>query len=250
MGTVGYVAAKEDVMTKVVAINGSPRMQKGNTAMILTPFIEGMQEAGAEVELFYAKRLKVEPCTGGFTCWYQKPGECHIKDDMRLVYPKLWEAEILVLATPVYIPLPGEMQNIINRLVPLIEPLLETREGLTRARFRKEVEIRQFVVVATGGWWEKANLDLVVHIVKEYARVASVEFAGAVLRPHAFLMRDASDTRKKGELTEDGTAVVNAAKRAGEELIKQGVMSEETLEMVSRPLISQEDLRLRYNRAL
>ena len=237
-------------MTKVVAINGSPRMQKGNTAMILTPFIEGMQEAGAEVELFYAKRLRVEPCTGGMICWYQKPGECHIKDDMQLLYSKLLQAEILVLAAPVYIPLPGEMQNVINRLVPLIEPLLETREGHTRARFRKEVAIRKMVVVATGGWWEKANLDLVVRVVKEYARVASVEFAGAVLRPHAFLMREVSDTRKKGELTEDGTAVVNAAKRAGEELIKQGVMSEETLEMVSRPLISQEDLRLRYNRAL
>jgi multimeric flavodoxin WrbA len=237
-------------MTKVVAINGSPRMQKGNTAMILTPFIEGMQEAGAEVELFYAKRLKVEPCTGGMICWYQKPGECHIKDDMQLLYPKLREAEILVLAAPVYIPLPGEMQNVINRLVALIEPLLETREGLTRARFRKEVAIRKMVVVATGGWWEKANLNTVVLIVKELARVSSVEFAGAVLRPHAFLMREVSDTRKKGELTEDGTAVVNAAKRAGEELVKQGVMSEKTLEMVSRPLISQEDLRLRYNRAL
>lgn len=237
-------------MTKVVAINGSPRMQKGNTAMILTPFIEGMEEAGAEVELFYAKRLKVEPCTGGFICWHQKPGECHIKDDMQLVYPKLAQAEILVLATPVYSPLPGEMQNVINRLVPLLDPLLETREGRTRARFRQEVEIRKMVVVATGGWWEKANLDMVVRIVKEFARVASVEFAGAVLRPHAFLMRDSSATRKQAELTEDGTAVVNAARRAGAELIKQGVMSEETLEMVSRPLLSQEDLRLRYNRAL
>ena len=250
MGTVGYVAAKEDVMTKVVAINGSPGMQKGNTAMILTPFIEGMQEAGAEVELFYAKRLKVEPCTGGLICWRQKPGECYIKDDMRLVYPKLWEAEILVLATPVYIPLPGEMQNVINRLVPLLDPLLETREGRTRARFRKEVSIRKMVVVATGGWWEKANLDTVVQIVKELARVASVEFAGAVLRPHAFLMRDGSGAGQQGELTEDGTAVVNAAKRTGGELIKQGVMSEETLEMVSRPLISREELWLRYNRAL
>lgn len=237
-------------MTKVVAINGSPRMRKGNTAMILTPFIEGMEEAGAEVELFYAKRLKVEPCTGGFICWYQKPGECHIKDDMQLVYPKLAQAEILVLATPVYSPLPGEMQNVINRLVPLLDPLLETREGRTRARFRQEVEIRKMVVVATGGWWEKENLDTVVRIVKEFARVASVEFAGAVLRPHAFLMRDSSATRKQAEFTEDGTAVVNAARRAGAELIKQGVMSEETLEMVSRPLISQEDLRLRYNRAL
>jgi multimeric flavodoxin WrbA len=31
-------------MTRVVAINGSPRMLRGSTDRILTPFIEGMQE--------------------------------------------------------------------------------------------------------------------------------------------------------------------------------------------------------------
>ena len=36
---------------KVIAFNSSPRMDKGNTALILNPFLEGMREAGAEVEL-------------------------------------------------------------------------------------------------------------------------------------------------------------------------------------------------------
>ena len=105
-------------MTRVVAINGSPRLEKGNTHVVLTPFLQGMTDAGAGVELFYASRLDVEPCTGEFHCWYEKPGECYIKDDMELLYPELREAEILVLATPVYIPLPGEMQNVINRALP------------------------------------------------------------------------------------------------------------------------------------
>jgi multimeric flavodoxin WrbA len=38
---------------KVLAINSSPRMGRGNTALILNPFLEGMKGAGAEVELFY-----------------------------------------------------------------------------------------------------------------------------------------------------------------------------------------------------
>ncbi len=49
---------------KVIAINGSPRMEKGHTALILTHFIHGMMDAGSEVELFYVRRLKVKPCTG------------------------------------------------------------------------------------------------------------------------------------------------------------------------------------------
>jgi len=232
-------------MTKAIAINGSPAMEKGNTAMLLAPFIQGMADAGADVELFYVGRLKIKPCAcGEMYCWYKKPGECCIKDDMQLLYPKLREADILVLATPVYIPLPGGMQNLINRLCPLIQPLLETREGRTRARFHKDVAIHKIVLVATGGWWEKGNFGTVVRIAKELAEDASVEFAGAVLRPHAFLMK------KKGQTTEGGEAVLNAAKRAGYELLQEGRMDEETLERVSRPLISQEALRRRYNKAL
>ena len=119
-------------MTKAIAINGSPQMEKGNTAMILSPFAQGMMDAGADVEIFYASRLKVKPCTcGEMYCWYKKPGECFIKDDMQGLYPKLKEADILILATPVYIPLPGDMQDIINRLCPLLKPLLEKRHGLS-----------------------------------------------------------------------------------------------------------------------
>jgi len=220
-------------------------MEKGNTAMVLIPFIQGMMDAGSDVELFYASRLKVKPCTcGEMYCWYKRPGECCIKDDMQLLYPKLKKADILILATPVYIPLPGEMQNIINRLCPLVKPFLETREGRTRARFHEEVEIQKIVLVSTGGWWEKENFGTVVRITEELAEDASVEFAGAVLRPHAFLMKE------EGELTEEGEAVLNAVRRAGYELVKEGVMSKETLEVISRPLISEDELRRRYNQAL
>lgn len=223
---------------KVISINGSPRMEKGYTAIILTPFVQGMIEAGSEVELFYARRLKIKPCTcGEMYCWYNKPGECCIKDDMQLLYPQLKEADILVLATPVYIPLPGEMQNFINRLCPLIVPILENCQERTRARFHKQVKIRKIVLVSTGGWWEKANFETVVRIIEELTKDASVEFAGAVLRPHAFLMK------KKEKLTKDGEAVLNMVKRAGYELIKEGVMNKETLDAISRPLVSEEELR-------
>ncbi len=230
---------------KVIAINGSPRMEKGYTALLLTPFIQGMMDAGAEVKLFYARRIKVKPCTcGQMYCWYEKAGECCIKDDMQLLYPQLRGADILVLATPVYIPLPGEMQNFINRLCPLIEPYLEIHEGRTRASFHKQVKIRKIVLLSSGGWWEKANFETVVRITEELAKGANVEFAGAVLRPHAFLMKE------KGKLTKDGEAVLNAVKRAGYELIKKGVMNKETLYEISHPLISEEELRSRYNNLL
>ena len=221
-------------MSKAVAINGSPRMERGDTAMVLDPFIEGMAEAGSHVELFYATRLKVKPCAcGTMYCWTEMPGECCIKDRMELLYPRLKEADTLVLATPVYIPLPGHMQNVINRLCPLLDPVLEFRKGRTRATFRRDVHIRSIALVSTGGWWEKGNFGTVVRIVKELAEDAGVKFGGAVLRPHAHAMR------RQGELTQEGSAVLDVVRKAGYELIKDGVMNPETLAAISRPLISR-----------
>ena len=231
-------------MIKGVAINGSPRKYKGNTGTILNAFIQGMKDAGAEVDVFYTKNLRPKPCTGKMKCWWETPGECYIKDDMQKVYPRLREADILILATPVYIPLPGEMQIVINRLCPLAKPLLETREGRTRGRLLDNVMLRKLVLVSTGGWWEKENLDTVVRIAEELAENMSIEFSGAVLRPHAFLMK------KKGELTEDGVTTINAVKKAGYEFVKNGRLSDDILETIRRPLISREELIQMYNRAL
>ncbi|MCX6084276.1 MAG: flavodoxin family protein [Caldiserica bacterium] len=211
-------------MVRAVAINGSPQMEKGNTALVLASFIQGMMDAGAEVELLYASRLTVKPCSCGVMyCWDDGPGECCIQDDMQLLYPKLKAADVLILATPVYVPLPGDMQNVVNRLMPLIEPKLERRQGRTRARFREDVGIQKIVLVATSGWREVENCDTVVRIVKELAEDASTEFAGAVLRPHADAMR------ADGKVTRDGQAVLDAVRRAGNELVKEGRMNQETL---------------------
>jgi multimeric flavodoxin WrbA len=223
-------------MDTAIALNGSPRMEKGNTAGILDSFIRGMTEAGCAVELFNVDRLDVRPCTGELRCWHSQPGECYIHDDMDRLYPKLRAARILILAAPVYIPLPGGFQNVLNRLCPLLDPVLEIREQRTRGRFREGVEITKLVLVSTCGWWEMGNFGTVVRIAEELAKDAGIVFSGAVLRPHAFMMR------RQGELTEDGREVLGAAQDAGRELVADGEMRESTLARISRPLIKYEEL--------
>ncbi len=39
---------------KALAINCSPAKAESNTALVLNPFIEGLEEAGAHVDLFYS----------------------------------------------------------------------------------------------------------------------------------------------------------------------------------------------------
>ncbi|MFX1370084.1 MAG: flavodoxin family protein [Promethearchaeota archaeon] len=226
-------------MTNVFAVNGSARMEKGFTAIILEAFIEGMRVAGANVELVYPRKHRIRPCIGDFQCWFSKVGECVQTDDMQMLLERMKTADILVLATPVYLPLPGAFQNFLNRLMPLVEPILEFTNGRTRAKFHQYVRISKIVLVATGGWWEIDNLGTVLRIAEEIAKDTTVDFAGAILRPHAFMMNESE---------EDKQNILEITKKVGRQLIEEGKMSKEDLEAISRPLISEEELRDYYNR--
>lgn len=219
----------------VFAINGSARAEKGKTAVILNSFLEGAKKAGAKIELYYSQKLKIKPCTGCFYCWEKKTlGRCLIKnDDMDKLYPKLHKADILVLATPVYIPLPDYFQSFMNRLLPLFNPELKTMpNGRTRAIPNKDVRIKKIVLVSTCGWWEMGNFNVVLHIVKELAANISLEFTGAILRPHVGYMIPEDEKTKK---------VLENCELAGFQLIKEGKMLPAILKQISKPLITRKN---------
>lgn len=221
--------SKKDHVTRVVVLNGSLRMEKGLTGKILTPFLEGLQQAGAVVDMSYVKRMNILPCAGDLSCWNKNPGRCHIHDDMQTLYPKLRDADILVIATPVYVPLPGEMQNVLNRLVCLLEEKVTVRHGRSRAKFRPGVNIKTVVLVSSSGWWEKGNFRTVERIVRELAKDASVHYAGALLRPHIDWFERNQKKKEK---------IIAAAREAGLQLVRKETIAKETLSVIAQPLIS------------
>jgi len=223
-------------MLNVLAINGSPKKAKGRTAKILKPFLDELENLGANVDLLYSSRLQINPCNcGRFYCWRDAPGKCIHKDAMEHLFPRIKQANLLVFATPIYIPLPGEMQIFLNRLTPLLNPKIRFHDGRTVAQFRDDVQVNNIVLLATGGWWERENLDRLPLIFKEFATVSSVTFGGAILRPHAQRMK------KEGQLTDGGLAIMKSIRRAAHELVETGAMKRTTLEEISQPLISREE---------
>lgn len=217
---------------KVIAINASPRMEKGNTAEILMPFLSGIREAGAEVELFYTRNLQIAPCQADFACWFHTPGTCYQKDGMGMLLPKLAAADIWVFATPVYVDgMPGPLKNLVDRFIPLLQPFFELREGHCRHPLRAGVRQGKFVLVASCGFWEMDNFDpLLVH-VKAFCRNLNKEFSGALLRPHAGALKWMI---KKGEAVND---IFDAARLAGRQLIQDGAIPDQTLATLSRTLL-------------
>jgi len=219
---------------KVLVINGSARKEKGYTAKVLDPFIKGMKKAGAQVELLYSKQLNINPCNGEFDCWYKNIGKCYINDGMQQVYPKLRETDVLVLGIPVYFAIPSEMQKFLNRLMPLMHPILKFGAARTYIKFHDDVRIKKIVLVSVCGWWEIGNFDLVEHLVKEICLKSNVKFVGSVLRPHGYYLSD-----KSIEVDE----VINALEEIGSILVKEGNLPKDLLKIIAKPLISEKEFR-------
>jgi len=86
---------------KILSINSSPRTGgQSKTELMLNHLVEGMQEAGAEVEVVNLREKKIKNCIGCFTCWTKTPGKCLQKDDMtNEIFPKLLASDLVVYAT-------------------------------------------------------------------------------------------------------------------------------------------------------
>ena len=212
---------------KVLAINGSPHMVEGNTAMILNPFLEGMKEAGADVDLFYTRKLKIGPCNGDMSCWFVNPGTCGQKDDMQMLLPKFKEADVIVWASPVYYAgVTGPLKNLMDRQLPLH---IEGEMGSKR---------QKIVLVSTCGAWEVSMFDPLLQQMKAlYGRPeGSSDFAGALLRPMADGMKEMIKAGETG-LVE---GVFRAAKEAGRQLAKEGKISEELQKEVAKELMPRD----------
>ena len=217
---------------KVIVINASPKMDKGNTAFILAPFLDGMREAGAEIEVFFTKKMKIGPCEGDLACWFETPGRCVKRDDMDMLLPRLAGSEIWVFATPVYVDgMSGPLKNMLDRLIPLVYPFFEIRGGHCRHALREGTNPGKLVLVSTCGFWELDNFDPLLNHIKAICKNIKREFAGALLRPHSRAFKSMAES---GEPVGD---IVEAARDSGRQLIRDGSISGKTLAVISRELL-------------
>ena len=86
---------------KVVAVFGSPRT-KGNSTTLGKNIVVGAESNGADVQIFHLSKMNINPCTGCNSCQFELSKDCVIKDDMKLVYPRLREAYALIISSPIY----------------------------------------------------------------------------------------------------------------------------------------------------
>lgn len=99
---------------RVLILSSSPR-RHGNSDTLCDEFLRGAREAGHDAEKIFLRDRTIYYCTGCGTC--TEPGRsCPQYDDAREIIEKMVEADVIVLASPVYFyAMSAQMKTLIDR---------------------------------------------------------------------------------------------------------------------------------------
>ena len=106
---------------KIVILNGSPR-KNGNTSALTAEFKRGAEEAGNTVTEFHLSDMNINGCLGFWRGGKDAAHPCAQRDDMEQIYPAYREADVVVLASPLYYWfVSGFLKNAFDRLFAIAE---------------------------------------------------------------------------------------------------------------------------------
>ena len=88
-------------MSKTAAIFLSSPRKGSNSSILAVAMGEGVSAAGGTVEVVDLARLDIKPCLACEACT-NNGGKCVQRDGMKMVYSQVINADIIILATPVY----------------------------------------------------------------------------------------------------------------------------------------------------
>ena len=103
-------------MKNVLILSGSPR-KGGNSDLLCDEFMRGAKESGNNVTKINVASKKIAPCHACYFCG-EHGGECVYKDDMAEILQAMIDADVLVLASPVYFySIDAQLKAVIDRTV-------------------------------------------------------------------------------------------------------------------------------------
>lgn len=135
---------------KVLILSGSPR-KNGNSDILCDEFMKGAIESGNDVEKIRVSEKSIGYCRACYAC---KKGACVIKDDMAEVLQKMIDADVIVLASPVYFySIDAQLKTLIDRTV---------------ARWT-EVKDKEFYYIVTAADAELQSAETTIQCFRGYA---------------------------------------------------------------------------------
>ena len=209
-----------------VIVYGSPRLTKSGSYHLGENFAMGLKKGGVAVEEIMIHKKKINPCLGCFTCWIKTPGKCVQRDDMDELLPIIDNADLIVYALPLYIySIPGPVKTFQDRQLPMAEPYLVDKNGITSHPRRNKDKILKVFVISVAGFPEKSHFDAMIATFKQVFKPNKERYLGEILIGGAHQMGDDAAQRIYADLYE-------LMQQVGIEIAKDERVSESTLKQI------------------
>jgi multimeric flavodoxin WrbA len=217
----------------LLAFNSSPRDQEtSKTELVLQKFLEGARRAGASTETLYLRDYRIKHCLGCYSCWLKTPGRCVQKDDMsEELFDRYLHADLVVLASPIS---PGtmnaRMKLFVERTLPMMDPLAAAPEaGGVPHRYEKMPKV---VTLSVCGFWDQSMFQAL-------SLTWRMCLGGDLI---AEIYRNSAEFLSLPEFQTQAQMVLDAVAQAGEEVVRQGRVSPDTLAALTQPLAPADTL--------
>lgn len=196
----------------VTAIYGSPRAG-GNSDLLLQTFLAGVRESGVEASELVLRNLKFSPCIECGGC--AKTGICVLRDDMGAVYPRLAEADLIVLAAPVFF---YGMNALAKAMVDRTQCCWVQKHVLGRSPGQGRTASGRGVLLSVGGSRGRKNFDGMLLTARYFFEALDASF---------------EDHLVYGEIDEKGAierhpAALREARALGSRLVQSGLAETRT----------------------
>jgi multimeric flavodoxin WrbA len=190
---------------KYCIIFGSPR-KKGNTASLLSLVMEYLKKEKKDIKYFDVYEKNIKGCTACLGC--QKDLEnicCVIQDDMQEIYEAVEEADVIVIASPVYVrSAPAPVKAVIDRLVYAgCKYYGDDPFGPSLFQGKK------LALITTCGYPLEKGVDLYEEAMKRYCKHTKMEYIGSLAERQRNLKEPFMDEEKRERATDFAKVLAN-----------------------------------------
>lgn len=227
---------------KILAINGSHRGRNGYTQILIDKFFSGARKLNAECETIVLRDYKVNQCLGCRAC--HKPEhylKCVFdeKDDVRMIFDKMRDADVLLFATPIYIfNMTGLMKNFLDRITSTADSSIMTvsDSGLFFHHIDKKLISKPFVLLTTQDNIEDETSKNVESYFRTFSKFLDAPFVGHIKRKSGSLIGYGKDLEKERQYPII-LKINESIERAGFELVKYNKIKKNTEKECNRMIV-------------
>ncbi|KPU44772.1 iron-sulfur flavoprotein [Oxobacter pfennigii] len=216
---------------KIVAINGSPKGKTGNTNVMVSSFLKGAQESGAETVNIFLAEKEIKHCRGCHICWSKGPCQCVISDDMLGVISLIGGADVVVFATPVYFAnISGMLKVFMDRMTMIGSPHPPQGAKAEGGDSNSTGALTpKFVVISSCGYSDRSEFEVISLWIKRVALKMRSEVIGEIYATQGKYL-----TERAEELKLSISSYLSVLKAAGEEIATGMKLSETTQSLLEK----------------